>query len=327
MSLTQALPIHDKLYYSTPEKMSPQLLSDIPTPPPSREGSFNSDVESVCSSVLSEIRTPHRRSPHNEIDGRNDDASIAPLAYPASSPASSIKLPSYNEFLDGVKAMGHSSEPAPSWSPITIPRRISHGLYDQQPTPSHHSYLGTSPYTPHDYSGSPHYYPSPYGYDGYPNPATDPEGRHINKKYSTEEGDFIIYAWHDRKLKWQAIKQEYAMIFGKKPRRTVQGLQAWYYRMNQKIPVWDSDGWLIFDGEDELEPRQVSIKCRERDQGRKRVPELMGLAQRYPERLMGYHWVDPEIKQQARDWAAKRELQYRERRERRKKKEARRARL
>uniref|UniRef100_A0A8H7TLW4 Uncharacterized protein n=2 Tax=Clonostachys TaxID=110564 RepID=A0A8H7TLW4_BIOOC len=117
------------------------------------------------------------------------------------------------------------------------------------------------------------------------------------------------------------------MIFGKKPRRTVQGLQAWYYRMNQKIPVWDSDGWLIFDGEDELEPRQVSIKCRERDQGRRRVPELMGLAQRYPERLMGYHWVDPEIKQQARDWAAKRELQYRERRERRKKKEARRARL
>jgi hypothetical protein len=199
--------------------------------------------------------------------------------------------------------MGQSFEPAPSWSPATTPRSISHGLYDQQPTPSHYSYQGTSPYTPHDYSCSPHHYPPPpYGYDGYPNPATDPEGRHINKKYSTEEGDFIIYAWHDKKLKWQAIKQEYAMIFGKKPRRTVQGLQAWYYRMNQKIPVWDSDGWLIFDGEDELEPRQVSIKCRERDQGRRRVPELMGLAQRYPERLMGYHWVDPEIKQQARDW-------------------------
>ncbi|KAF4984038.1 hypothetical protein FZEAL_696 [Fusarium zealandicum] len=162
--------------------------------------------------------------------------------------------------------------------------------------------------------------------DCYPSPPPEGENRHINQKYTTEEGDFIIYAWHDKKMKWQRIKQEFATRFGRTPERTVQGLQAWYYRMNQRIPIWDQDGWLCFDNEDDLEPRHVSIKCRERDSQDKPM-EPLGLAQRYPERAVNYAWVDTDLKVKSRDWAAKRALQYRERRERRRRKEQRRLKL
>lgn len=181
-------------------------------------------------------------------------------------------------------------------------------------------------------------------------PSPEAEGRHINQKYTTEQGDYIIYAWHDKKLKWAAIKEEFASMFGKTPERTVQGLQAWYYRMNKEIPVWDDDGWLIFEHEDAVEPKCVSIKRRQREvkcepctmaQGSsnlKKDPEglwreegcrckqlgPLGLAQRYPERLVLYPWVDTELKRKARNWASKRTMQYNDRRERRKRKEMRR---
>ncbi|KAM0290997.1 hypothetical protein ACHAO9_004524 [Fusarium lateritium] len=161
----------------------------------------------------------------------------------------------------------------------------------------------------------------------YPSPPPDGgEGRHINQKYTTEEGDYIIYAWHDKKMKWLRIKQEFAARFGRTPERTVQGLQAWYYRMNQRIPVWDQDGWLCFDNEDDLEPQHVSIKCRERD-SQDKPTEPLGIAQRYPERAIHYSWVDAETKFKAREWASKRASQYRERRERRRRKEQRRLKL
>ena len=139
-------------------------------------------------------------------------------------------------------------------------------------------------YAPHEtYSAYHHHDPFMHGsasMDGYPSPPPDGENRHINQKYTTEEGDFIIYAWHDKKLKWQRIKQDFAAMFGRTPERTVQGLQAWYYRMNQRIPLWDQDGWLIFDNEDDLEPKYISIKCRERDSQDKPM-EPLGLAQRF----------------------------------------------
>lgn len=90
-------------------------------------------------------------------------------------------------------------------------------------------------------------------------------------------------------------------MFGRTPERTVQGLQAWYYRMNQRIPLWDEDGWLIFDNDDDMEPKHISIKCRERDT-QDRPMEPLGLAQRYPERAIHYSWVDPETKRKCRDW-------------------------
>lgn len=132
-------------------------------------------------------------------------------------------------------------------------------------------------------------------------PLLDAKNRHINQKYTTEEGDFIIYAWHDRKMKWQRIREEFATLFGRTPERTVQGLQAWYYRMNQRIPVWDNDGWLCFENEDDQEPKHISLKRRERESQDKPTAPL-GLAQRYPERAIRYSWVDTELKFKAKGW-------------------------
>ena len=171
----------------------------------------------------------------------------------------------------------------------------------QQQQHHHHHHHHHHPHEAHHAYAYDGYMHGPGGLDGYPSPPPDGENRHINQKYTTEQGDFIIYAWHDRKLKWQQIKDDFAARFGKTPERTVQGLQAWYYRMNQRIPLWDHDGWLIFDGDDDVEPKYISIKCRDRD-SQDKPAEPLGLAQRYPERAMHYSWVSPELKDKCQDW-------------------------
>ncbi|KAK2122360.1 hypothetical protein NOF04DRAFT_1337989 [Fusarium oxysporum II5] len=139
---------------------------------------------------------------------------------------------------------------------------------------------------------------------------------HVNQKYTTEEGDYIIYASQDKKMKWHRIKEEFAKLFGNIPERTVQGLQAWYYRMYQRIPMCNPDGRLCFNNEDDLEPRYINLKICDRGYLVKCIGPL-GIAQWYPERAVHYSWVDAETKAKARDLAAKRALQYCERRLRR----------
>ncbi|KAF4452178.1 hypothetical protein F53441_4917 [Fusarium austroafricanum] len=153
-------------------------------------------------------------------------------------------------------------------------------------------------------------------------PSPDDNYSHNNQQYTTEEGDFIIYARHDKKLKWSRVEQEFAAQFGHSPKRTVQGLQAWHYRMNNHIPVWDEHGWLCFDSEDGDKPRETSIKSRHLNSHGQPL-ESLGIAQRYPERAVNYTWVDPKTKMLAKDWAAKRALQF-EIRERRRRKQLRR---
>jgi hypothetical protein len=128
----------------------------------------------------------------------------------------------------------------------------------------------------------------------------DPNYR-FNQKYTIEQGDFIIYARHDKKLSWSGVVREFANQFGNTPRRTIQGLQAWHYRINNQIPVWDEDGWLCFDHEDDDKPRQISIKARERHMYL-HPGESLGIASRYPERAVNYSWVDPMTKLVAKDW-------------------------
>lgn len=210
----------------------------------------------------------------------------------------SVKLPSLEEFDQGVEAIARSYGSTRSWTPPSPLPTLRRGSILPQPLPSMLAFSIHEPAYP-NYAISSEFCPSRM--DGYPSPPPDNEGRHINQKYTTEEGDFIIYAWHDRKLKWQRIKQDFASMFGRTPERTVQGLQAWYYRMNQRIPLWDEDGWLIFDNDEDMEPKHISIKCRERDT-QDRPMEPLGLAQRYPERAMHYSWVDPETKRKCRDW-------------------------
>ena len=229
--------------------------------------------------------------------------SIAQINCAASS-ASSVRLPSIGEFDQGVAQLERSYGPtqprsSPSPYPSSLPSLSRVGsVCFQPPAPTQQQTLprlnryGSASDLHQTYSLGDMY---DSGIEGYPSPPLDGENRHINQKYTTEQGDYIIYAWHDKKLKWQRIKHDFAIMFGTKPKRTVQGLQAWYYRMNQRIPCWDKDGWLIFDNDEELEPKQISIKCRESN-------EPLGLAERYPERAMHYSWVDPELKRKARDW-------------------------
>ncbi|KID59539.1 hypothetical protein MAN_10583, partial [Metarhizium hybridum] len=206
-----------------------------------------------------------------------------------------IQLPSLGEFDLGVEALARSYGSArPSTAPLP------------PPPPSRQVSMLLS---------------LPQAYDFQfvrcdPSPSPDGENRHISQKYTTEEGDFIIYCWHEKNLKWQRIKQDFAAMFRRTPERTIQGLQSWYYRMNQRIPLWDPDGRLIFDNDNDIEPKCVSIKCRQRD-SQDNPMEPPGLSQRYPERAIHYSWVDPELKRVYQDWAAKRAKQFRDRRERR----------
>ncbi|PHH90875.1 hypothetical protein CDD83_2380 [Cordyceps sp. RAO-2017] len=272
-------------------------------------------------------------SPRLKLEGyfsaRSRDCSPLPSISrlpPFSNPV--VRLPSLEEFDQGVEALARSHGPARPHTPPSPLPGLARGPVLPQPLGAIHGYGGGPPEGYPVYHGGDGCFQhgGPSSLDGYPSPPPDGENRHINQKYTTEEGDFIIYAWHDKKLKWQRIRQDFAAMFGRTPERTVQGLQAWYYRMNQRIPLWDQDGWLLFDNEDDLEPKFISIKCRERDSQDKPM-EPLGLAQRYPERAIGYSWVDPELKRKAQDWAAKRAMQYHERRERRKRKEQRRLKL
>ncbi|KAH7132810.1 hypothetical protein EDB81DRAFT_904895 [Dactylonectria macrodidyma] len=257
-------------------------------------------------------------------------SSLQELAHLPGRSSPQITLPSLGEFDQGVEALARTHGPANCWSPPSpLPSLTRNPLIFQPITPAPPSWPlrgHTSEDSAGNYLASRRETITSLNMDCYPSPPPEGENRHINQKYTTEEGDFIICAWHDKKMKWQRIKQEFATRFGRTPERTVQGLQAWYYRMNQRIPIWDQEGWLCFDNEDELEPRHVGIKCRERD-GLDKPMEPLSLAQRYPERAVNYSWVDPELKHKARDWAAKRVMQYRERRDRRRRKEQRRMKL
>ncbi|KAK5990222.1 hypothetical protein PT974_08488 [Cladobotryum mycophilum] len=284
----------------------PRLLVHPQTPPESTSGSPTIKLEGSFSCTS------------------RDGSPIPRLTRLNSSLSSPIRLPSLEEFDQGVEALARSYGSARPWTPPSPLPSLRRASLLPQPLPSLQAYSPQeSSYPPYSMNDQYLGYPS---LDGYPSPPPEGENRHINQKYTTEEGDFIIYAWHDKKLKWQRIKQDFAAMFGRTPERTVQGLQAWYYRMNQRIPLWDEEGWLIFDNEEDLEPKHISIKCRERDNQDKPM-EPLGLAQRYPERAIHYNWVDSDTKRKSRDWAAKRALQYRERRERRKRKEQRRMKL
>ncbi|KAF7563787.1 hypothetical protein G7046_g328 [Stylonectria norvegica] len=322
------------------------------TPPGSASGSPSIKDECLCPDSPQQ-HTPvpgllHLNSPHNNTQVRlpslgEFDLGVEELAR-AYGPINSWTPPSPLSANDAsfLQSLRPIDSLIPSWTnrdrsfedPATeffcarrrtITSLSQYALACDQASQALQGYNGSESYPNYGMSS-----PSLQGHGGmdssYPSPPPEGENRHINQKYTTEEGDFIIYAWHDRKMKWQRIKQEFATMFGRTPERTVQGLQAWYYRMNQRIPIWDEDGWLCFDNEDDLEPRQIGIKCRERDSQDKPM-EPLGLAQRYPERAINYPWVDPELKHKSRDWAAKRDLQYRERRERRKRKEHRRMKL
>lgn len=235
-------------------------------------------------------------------------ASLPKIRLSEEAKSSPFWLPSLQEFERGVEKLLEIHGPSTVSPPPTLsppPRTTAPTQQDVLPGPP----LQTpSFYDEHAYSrrmlSPPASHYSSMGLHGYPSPPPDGDNRHINKKYSTEEGDFIIYALHDKKQKWASITRDFARLFGTTPERSTSGLQAWYYRMNLRIPIWNADGFLVFNHEDDEEPKTTAIKCREKDKDQSDRPGLdtLGLAQRYPERLMGYSWADNETKHLAQDW-------------------------
>ncbi|OWT42381.1 hypothetical protein VFPPC_18492 [Pochonia chlamydosporia 170] len=244
---------------------------------------LSDDLPSILPGLLVCPQSPPESTssgPRLTLEGDiSDDCSPFPDTSRLDSPRinSLVRLPSLAEFDLGIEALARSYAPACLDTPLSpLPAYVPQDHYAPY-------YMNDA--CMHDVSGL----------DGYRSPPPDGQNRHINQKYTTEEGDFIIYAWYDKKLKWKRIKQDFATIFGRTPERIVQGLQGWCYRMNQRIPLWDQDGWLIFDNEDALGPKHISMNCSERDTQNKPM-KPPGLVQRYPERALHYSWVDPEMK-------------------------------
>ncbi|OAA65077.1 hypothetical protein LEL_10524 [Akanthomyces lecanii RCEF 1005] len=227
------------------------------------------------------------------------------LTHAQSSRSISVQLPSLREFDRGVnalvKANGGHVRP---WSPAT-PRKASMALWailSPPPPPPARLYtlsecLGQIE-VPRDegpvggLAG-----PPTHARDGNHSPTVD-EVERTSPRYTIEEGDFIIYAFCDKKLSWYTIHKEFTAKFRRDPERSVQALQAWFYRTNQQIPVWDQDGALVFESDTDMEPKQKSSRCN--SQGR--AINTPGLAQRYPERAVHYDWVDPDLKLAMSAW-------------------------
>ncbi len=136
---------------------------------------------------------------------------------------------------------------------------------------------------------------SPGDYDG---PATSPSSRaqyqrsgtpRSNKKYTTEQTDWISYHKYDKNLPWDKVNAMYRQTFPEDVGRGNSGLQAVYYRLNLSMPLLDPAGNLVPSEDDPDEFATQELKLRR--QGTK-----IGLLYRYPDRAVSYDWVDDEDK-------------------------------
>ncbi|KAF5236046.1 hypothetical protein FANTH_11421 [Fusarium anthophilum] len=227
--------------------------------------------------------------------------------------SASVRLPSLESFDQEVEALIRESRP-PKIPASVSPLAHSAVIGPANSHPTSQRGIGTSPsqgrvflnYSRHSWQRS-----------------NGKRDKHLSNDASTPslqgQQKMICYprpARDGQEMKWHLIKQEFAKLFGNVPERTVQGLQAWYYRMSQRIPMCDADGRLCFNNEDDIEPQYINLKICDRGHLVKCIGPL-GIAQRYPERAVHYYWVDAETKAKARDLATKRALQYCERRVRR----------
>lgn len=144
-------------------------------------------------------------------------------------------------------------------------------------------------------------------------PEAAPRERHFNQKYSDPDKLFTMYCREDLKKAWSDIR---ALRLGMLPlllgadydrrveeNRTVNGLNASYYRENDSIPVMNEDGCgLLFKEHGGRYWECVrSQKCRSEESGesgsggggRKRNgsaadPRPRGMVERYPEEVLNF---------------------------------------
>lgn len=109
-----------------------------------------------------------------------------------------------------------------------------------------------------------------------------------NRKYMSEQIDFICYHHVDKKKSWTEVRKAYRLYFRSESNRTVSGLQGSYYRRNLQVPVTDHDNNLLFNDDGSLRVKTFKV----RDQAGNRI----GLLNRYPDRAIEYDWVDEQDK-------------------------------
>ncbi|KPA38035.1 hypothetical protein FLAG1_09143 [Fusarium langsethiae] len=68
------------------------------------------------------------------------------------------------------------------------------------------------------------------------------KSRHVNQRYSHNEQTYILSSCL-AKMTWKHIKCGFDERFGTKPERTIQGLQAWYYRKVKEMTDVHCEEW------------------------------------------------------------------------------------
>lgn len=136
---------------------------------------------------------------------------------------------------------------------------------------------------------------------------------HFNQKYMIECRNFMLYQLIDIGKDWLEVVETYHSHASKlikdqkkaeiESKRRIQGLQGCYYRLNNFVPALDKDGNLLFNDDG----KEYTILLQVRQQ----KDELLGLIDRYPERVCyeNYSWVSPEHMKRAEELTARRNQQ------------------
>ncbi|EOO04066.1 hypothetical protein UCRPA7_344 [Phaeoacremonium minimum UCRPA7] len=125
--------------------------------------------------------------------------------------------------------------------------------------------------------------------------------------------NFMLYQLIDIGKDWLEVVETYHSHASKlikdqkkaeiESKRRIQGLQGCYYRLNNFVPALDKDGNLLFNDDG----KEYTILLQVRQQ----KDELLGLIDRYPERVCyeNYSWVSPEHMKRAEELTARRNQQ------------------
>ncbi|KAF4962837.1 hypothetical protein FSARC_9120 [Fusarium sarcochroum] len=137
-------------------------------------------------------------------------------------------LPSFQEFNDTISALARTNAPPCRWTPPPSPR------YELPHNSAAYNYKNIICFKTMSSSvtngGAPYTRPSI-------NLSSQTRGIRADRRYTTEETDWILDAVRVRKLTWKQIKEEFSVRFPNDLKRTEQGLQGLYYRKNNSRSV------------------------------------------------------------------------------------------
>ncbi|KAF4969896.1 hypothetical protein FSARC_2953 [Fusarium sarcochroum] len=141
-----------------------------------------------------------------------------PCSLPVPQEQQAVRLPSLREFDQAVAALAEQHGPVHPWTPPPSP-----------PHEDRRNPFALEPFT-HDTLHNRHL--TATGRSS--GQVVKSKSRHINQQYTKAEGDWILDAVEVKKMRWKDIREGFTDKFGDDPPRSVQGLQAYYYRKKDK---------------------------------------------------------------------------------------------